>query len=1156
MLEQLQHYLDLTIKGKGTTILVSGEAGVGKSRLATEFLKKARDKGVTVLAGSCLGNVSVPYFPFTEAFDAYLAAEADYEEIANPQQAGIPISIKNNAYTASENCRVLTWLSGPTPQQFLEKPEAMSPQVWRDQTFAAVARTLHTISVGQPLILFLEDIHWADSASLGLLHYLAKVVSPEKILLLATFRSEELTIDEEGHPHPLAEALHLMRRENLFQEIKLKGLDKENVGRIAESMIGGSINSELIGKLAEESQGNPLFVVETLRMLNERKSILQENSLKHLSIEELGIPSKIKEIILRRLGTLKLAQRRMLDAASAIGDKFNVELLGAILKQDSLEVLESLNFVVQSTSLVCCEEDYFRFDHAKSREIIYEEIPSPLKKGYHARIAEVLEASAKDQELPLSELAYHYAKAGNKEKATKYSMAAGKEALERFSNAEAIAKFKYVLTEVGETPERTKERLAALEGLGDAYFANSMFKEAQKSFEQLANLSTGTTKLRAFNKAASAVFIVGAGSLSPQLIKEVWAEPAADRIERARLSFGMGIRFWAEGKTAETVKVCKEAVKVFEEEYSLRDLAVYLVLYGSYCCFCGLLEEGVVALLRSISISGDLEDYRLQANNYQSAGQLIYINCGTPQEASDLIAKSIPLAEGIADYNKLAEAYCVWGWTFGHKGPKAVIEKVLKAKEYAEKTDSQRVQAIIFSTLTREYLRLEDMASAEKYFSQLMELPREILQVPGPQALKTIGMYFAAKGQWEKANEYFVKQFEFNKRLTPGAEARTKVDYAWVLERLGRLEEAKRMFEEGKIALEKLGKRFEHTNLQESFIAPMNVEAGTQFKARIDLVNASRSDGTPLRIENLPSANFTIVTSTPNCTIHDGTVELENSALKPFAVKTITLTMETTNTGIFDLNPQTVYIDDLGQTKSCSSPIRINVKPPQSTFETLPNRTPTGTTELDHLLLGGIPKHCATVLTSASNNERQQIISSFIKSGLQLGETTLYVTSNIDSVANLEMQNQTNLLILACNAQADSVLPNLPNIFKLKGVENLTSIDISLTKILRVLNPNQTGARRICIEVLSDILLEHKALATRKWLSNLLPRLKSKGFTILAFVDHTMHSAEELQATTGIFDGEIKLSQKENGQKILKIIKLYNQQYSPEEIAIPANKPS
>ncbi len=210
-------------------------------------------------------------------------------------------------------------------------------------------------------------------------------------MLLATFRSEELTADAEGHPHPLAETMRLMRREELFTEIRLSSLSQENVSKIAESMIGGTLQPKLAEKLTNESKGNPLFVVESLRMLHERKSLIQEDDEWRLAVDELGIPSKIKDIILRRLACLKYAQRRVLDAASVIGEKFDVDLLSAVLGQDSLELLETLNIIAQSTSLVSVEGNFYHFYHAKFQEALYDEVSTPLKRGYHARIAEKLE---------------------------------------------------------------------------------------------------------------------------------------------------------------------------------------------------------------------------------------------------------------------------------------------------------------------------------------------------------------------------------------------------------------------------------------------------------------------------------------------------------------------------------------------------------------------------------------------------------------------------------------------------------------------------------------------------------------------------------------------------------------------------------------------
>jgi predicted ATPase len=380
-LEELTRHLNSAFQGKGTTVFISGEAGSGKTRLTREFLNSARKRGVAVMAGWCLSDAAAPYFPFVEAFNTYFAS-FEQEEPVSLQKPGAPLSLSGAAQMVSEELGVTAWLTGPKPAEKPGKPQVISPQVWKDQVFAGVAKTLHVIAAQNPIILFIEDIHWTDSASLALLHYVARAINnSERILVVATFRSEELTADAEGRPHPLAETLRAMRREDLFTEIKLSSLDKGNVSKIAENMMGGSLQPTLVEKLAAESKGNPLFIVESLRMLHERRSLVQEDNQWRLAVDEFGIPTKIKDIILRRLAILKYAQRRVLDAASVIGEKFDVELLSNVLGLDNLEVLETLNVIAHSTSLVSVEENYYRFDHARSRETLYEELSPPLKRG-------------------------------------------------------------------------------------------------------------------------------------------------------------------------------------------------------------------------------------------------------------------------------------------------------------------------------------------------------------------------------------------------------------------------------------------------------------------------------------------------------------------------------------------------------------------------------------------------------------------------------------------------------------------------------------------------------------------------------------------------------------------------------------------------------
>jgi predicted ATPase len=505
-LEQLKRSLDSAINGNGNTVFVSGEAGSGKTRLTREFLDSAREEHVAILSGWCLSDAATPYFPFVEAFNSYFSRFED-EEPMDLQKPGDPLGFTGTAHLTRVDRGITAWLSGPKMPERPSRPEAVSPQVWKDQVFAGVAKTLHKISSQEPVILLLEDIHWADSASLALLHYLARVTkNTEKILVLATLRSEELTTDAEGRPHPLAEILRMMDREDLYKEIKLQSLNHTEVSRVAESMMGGRLQRDFAQKLEAESRGNPLFVVESLRMLSEQGNLRLEQEGWRLSVDALGIPGKLKNIILRRLSVLKFNQRRILDAASVIGEKFDPELLTTVLGEDTLGVLEALNTIAQSTSLVKVEGCFFRFDHAKSREAVYEEIPLPLKRGYHARVAERLEGAGKGDRLPFGEMAFHYAAAGNEAKAVKFAFDAGQDALARWSNSEAVKHFAYVLEKAADTPENAETRRLALEGLGDAYFTSGLFSKALDVFEQLGDSVTGSVKLRAYRKAADAIF--------------------------------------------------------------------------------------------------------------------------------------------------------------------------------------------------------------------------------------------------------------------------------------------------------------------------------------------------------------------------------------------------------------------------------------------------------------------------------------------------------------------------------------------------------------------------------------------------------------------------------------------------------------------------
>jgi len=1165
-LEELMHYLDSAFDGKGTTVFVSGEAGSGKTRLAHEFLNLAKQKGVGVMAGWCLSDAAAPYFPFVEAFNTYFAS-FEQEEPASLQKPGAPLSLSGAAQIVSEERGVTAWLTGPKAAEKPGKPQVISPQVWKDQVFAGVAKTLHVISAQEPIILFIEDIHWADSASLALLHYIARAISSEKILVLATFRSEELTADAEGHPHPLAEALRMMRREDLFTEIKLVNLIPTDVLKIAESMVGGSVNLALADKLSKESQGNALFVVESLRMLAERKSLFQENNQWRLAVDELGIPSKIKDIILRRLAILKYNQRRVLDAASVIGEKFDVELLSAVLGQDSLEILETLNIVAQSTSLVCVEGNFYRFDHAKSREALYEEIPLPLKRGYHARIAERMEKASKDGKLPFADLAYHYAQAGNSEKALNYALEAGKDALEKFSNSQAINHFTYALQTVGEDPKRIQERTIALEGLGDAYTASNMFMDAMNTFQQLSNVSSGVVKLRALRKATYAAWHQGSVDLGIELVEKAEEYMLLDRLEAGRIYSQKAALYGSRGQVGVPSHESNEkALRIFEEEYSLPDVAQKLADVGFTYALQGELEKGLANELLAVAFFSEIGDLRQQMSTYVMVGFALAL-CGLFSESQEILERAIEIEKKmkLGDFHSLAHIYWRWAISLDNQGNlEQALSKSLKALEYAEKTDSASVRGMVYGRLVIEYVKKEDPESAEKYFEKLMTLPPKSLQSGFAQLSMVKGFYFASKKNWQESMRHFKEQYEFAKtwqgssgKLSPFIQAEVKRAYAWALSKQGLVEEAAATEEETSKILADAQKRFEHANVQTSLMANIRITVGQPFEVRLDLVNVSRSNASITGIQDMLPKEFQVTASQPEILRDGSSIQLKENKLNPLTVRTIKLTLKATKTGTYELNPEAVYIDDLGQTKTAAPrPITITVKPSEPAFEVLPGRVTTGSAELDRLLLGGIPANYAIMLAAPSIDERALIVKRFLEAGANAGEITFYVTTEAGSTKSLA-EEQPNFYLFVCNIQADAMVQSLPNVFKLNGTENLTEIDIAMAKAFRMMKPSAASPKRICIEIVSDVLLQHHAVITRKWLSALLPNLKSHGFTVLAVINPHMHSQEEVQAILGLFDGEIRISEKETAKgidKVLRIRRLFNQKYLENELTLTGEK--
>jgi len=223
----------------------------------------------------------------------------------------------------------------------------------------------------------------------------------------------------------------------------------------------------------------------------------------------------------------------------------------------------------------------------------------------------------------------------------------------------------------------------------------------------------------------------------------------------------------------------------------------------------------------------------------------------------------------------------------------------------------------------------------------------------------------------------------------------------------------------------------------------------------------------------------------------------------------------------------------------------------------LPGRISTGYKDLDNMLFGGIPENYAVILTSPSCDEKDLLVRRFLETGAKKGQITFYLTTEASGVRALTEEFQSNFYLFLCNPQADTIIRSSPNVSKLKGVENLTDISIALSSAFRRVDTSITGPKRACVEIISDVLLQHRAVQTRRWLTGLIPQLKAKGFTTLAVMNPQMHSPQEVHAILGLFEGEINIYEKESEkglEKFLKIRKMYNQRYLESKMPLRKEK--
>ena len=484
-LEQLRNEWKDAAAGDRRVVMIAGEPGVGKTRLVSELARAVHADGSLVLLGRTDEHVDAPYGPWREALRALVRSAPD------------EVIVQHVAGHGGELARIVPELERRVDG--LATPITTDPETERLLLFEAVSGIVDSISVEVPVLLVLDDVHWADRSSLQLLLHVLKADGPAALLVVATYRDTDV-----DRAHPLASALADLRRLRGATRLALGGIDGDGIEALLTRAGGHDLDDEareFAATLWRETEGNPFFVGEVLRHLIETGGLVQEEGRWRAgaTLDQAGLPEGVREVIGRRLAELPESTNSVLGVASVVGREFDIGFVAEVSGDPVGEVLEALEPAEKARLIgeVPGRPGRYSFAHALVRTVLVEELGTNRRVRLHRAAGIALEAQT---DPPVGELAFHFGEAavmGETERAVRYAGEAAEQALGLAAPEDAVTFVRRALeaADLGDVAGPTHTKLLLLLGralgaTGDLDEARTVVGEAFDRSIQAGNLDT------------------------------------------------------------------------------------------------------------------------------------------------------------------------------------------------------------------------------------------------------------------------------------------------------------------------------------------------------------------------------------------------------------------------------------------------------------------------------------------------------------------------------------------------------------------------------------------------------------------------------------------------------------------------------------------
>jgi tetratricopeptide (TPR) repeat protein len=510
--EELRAAFHACLAGRGSVVQIIGEPGSGKTSLAEQFLTYAQLRGADILRSHCHESEGAPaYWPWVQLLRSLVTTRSSEQVLAMMGEAASAI--------VAIDSEIRKRLPELAPEPVLEPEQA------RFRLFDGVTSTLKSASNARALVISIDDLQWADAASLRLLQFLAREIRQAKLLVIATQRPGQFPSS-----HPLAQTAAVLASQDGNRRMLLHGLDEDEVGRFIEMTIGSAPSERLVRSVQRRTEGNPFFVKEVVRLLVADGRLRPGDQADYQSIP---LPQTVREVITGRLGQVSEECQSILSTASVIGNEFDLGVLRRTSDVAPDHVIDGIENAIAALLITeLTPPGTYRFSHALIRETLYEAMSAGRRMQLHRRIGAVLESAAPEKvESSSGRLAFHFFEAiplGEVDKAIRYAVRAGQRADRLLAYEEAADHYEMALRALEHhDPVDEDRRSALLLSLGEAQMRAGLSEQARESFTRVAESAKGRGAFETFGLA-----VLGLSTATPVGTR---LGHAIDRVEIGRL---------------------------------------------------------------------------------------------------------------------------------------------------------------------------------------------------------------------------------------------------------------------------------------------------------------------------------------------------------------------------------------------------------------------------------------------------------------------------------------------------------------------------------------------------------------------------------------------------------------------------------------------